>query len=59
MADRPAIQDLLTGLAEHQQMVDPQEVANVRGALLGVVDLAGTMSGHSSRLKKAFALKNG
>lgn len=40
-------------------MVDPQEVANVRGALLGVVDLAGTMSGHSSRLKKAFALKNG
>lgn len=57
MADRPAIQDLQTGLAECQQMADPQGVANVRGALFGVVDLAGTMSGQGSRLKKAFALK--
>ncbi len=40
-------------------MVDPQEVANVRGALFGVVELAGTRSGQGSRLKKAFALKNG
>jgi len=40
-------------------MVDPQVVANLRGALFGVVDLAGTMSGQSRSLKTKFALKNG
>jgi len=59
MAVRPAIQDLQTGLAERHQMADSQGVANVRGSLFGVVDLAGTMSGQGRRLKKAFALKNG